>query len=169
MIINPMSNPQFLTFGQAERQFRIAKATLSRDRAKGRLSAEKQEDGSYRVAVSELIRVYGDRLKPSNGATGDDNRIVERSSTPSATRETGILQAQLDGMRGELEQIRSERDDLRRRLDVADEERREKDRLLTALLTDQRQTAAGTPVEPGRRGFRFLGFEIRRSRSAMSA
>jgi hypothetical protein len=157
-----MSNPQFLTFGEAERQFQMAKATLSRDRAKGKLSAERQEDGSYRVAVSELIRVYGDRLKPRTAATDDDNRTVERSSTPPATPATGILQAQLDGLRGELEQVRSERDDLRRRLDLADEERRAKDRLLTALLTDQRHTAAAPPAELGRAGFRFLGFEIRR-------
>jgi hypothetical protein len=81
-VSNPMSNPQFLTFGEAERRFRIAKATLSRDRSKGRLSAERQEDGSYRVAVSELIRAYGDRLKPGTAATGDDNGDVERSSTP---------------------------------------------------------------------------------------
>src|SRR4051812_26844099 len=144
-VLNPMSNPQFLTFGAAERRFRIAKATLSRDRSKGKLSAERQEDGSYRVAVSELIRVYWDRVKPETAATGDDNRAVERSSTPPATPATGILQAQLDGLRGELEQVRSERDDLRRRLDSADGERREKDRLLTALLTDQRHEDVAPP------------------------
>ena len=160
-----MSNPQFLTFGEAERRFRIAKATLSRDRSKGRFSAERQEDGSYRVAVSELIRVYGDRLKPGTAATDDDNRDVEQSSTPLATPATGILQARLDGLRGEFEQVRSERDDLRRRLDSADGERREKDRLLTALLTDQRHKDVAPPVKGG---FRFFGFEIRRSRPAAS-
>jgi hypothetical protein len=66
-------------------------------------------------------------------------------------------------LRGEVEQLRQrlealeidrERErrdtaehivDLRRRLDQADAERREKDRQLTALLTDQR------PKEPSRR------------------
>lgn len=161
-----MSNPQFLTFGQAERQFQIAKATLSRDRKKGKFSADKQEDGSYRVAVSELIRAYGDRLHPRPAATDDDNGRLERSSTPAATPETGVLQAQLDGIRGELEQVMSERDDLRRRLDAADAERRDKDRQLTALLADRREMAAKPPIEPVRRGFRFLGLEVRRSRQS---
>src|SRR4051794_31585567 len=69
------------------------------------------------------------------------------------------------GLRGELEQVRSERDDLRRRLDIADEERREKDRLLTALLTDQRHKIEAAPVKAG---FRFFGLEISRSRTAAS-
>lgn len=143
-----MNNPQLLTFGQAERQFQIAKATLSRDRKNGKLSADKQEDGSYRVAVSELIRVYGDRLKPRTAATVDDNRHLERFSTPSATPETGVLQAQLDGLRGELEQVKSERDHLRQTLAEETEERRK----LTALLTDQRtrqpEPAPQSPQEP---------------------
>ena len=90
---------------------------------------------------------------------------MERFSTPAATPATGILQAKLDGLCGELEQVRSERDDLRRRLDIADEERREKDRLLTALLTDQRHKAEAPPVKAG---FRFFGLEIRRSRPSAS-
>jgi hypothetical protein len=105
-------------------------------------------------------------LKPETAATGDDNRAVERSSTPPATPATGILQAKLEGLRGELEQVRSERDDLRRRLDIAEAERREKDRLLTSLLTDQRHKDTASPVSAA--GFRLFGFEIRRSRAAAS-
>lgn len=137
-----MNTTQFFTFGQVEKQFHLAKATLSRDRKSGKLSAERQPDGSYRVALSELIRTYGDRLKPRVVATGDDNRPLERSSTPTTTPETGILQAQLEGLRGELEQVKDERDDLRRRLDAEGEERRK----LTALLTDQRKPDSPAPA-----------------------
>lgn len=141
-----MSATQFFTFGQVEKQFQIAKATLSRDRKGGKLSAEKQPDGSYRVALSELIRAYGDRLKPRVVATGDDNRHLERSSPLSTTHETAALRAQIEGLRGELEQVKDERDDLRRRLDAEGEERRK----LTALLTDQRRPdpVATAPEKP---------------------
>lgn len=130
-----MNNTQFFTFGQAEKEFGIAKATLSRDRKNGKLSAEKQLDGSYRIAMSELIRAYGDRLKPRTVATVDDNSSMERSSTPTTTPESAILQAQLAGVRGELEQVKNERDHLRGTLAGEIEERRK----LTALLTDQRR------------------------------
>ena len=133
-----MNTPQFFTFGQVEKQFQIAKATLSRDRKIGKLSAEKQPDGSYRVALSELIRTYGDRLKPRVVATGDDNRHPERSSTPATTPETATFAAQLEGLRNELEQVKDERDHLRRVLADEMEERRK----LTALLTDQRSSEA---------------------------
>ena len=61
------------------------------------------------------------------------------------------MQAQLEGMQGELEQVKGERDDLRRRLDAEGEERRK----LTALLTDQREKPTAEPEQPrkGLRGF----------------
>ncbi len=142
-ILNPMNIPQFFTFGQVEKQFQIAKATLSRDRKGGKLSAEKQPDGSYRVALSELIRTYGDRLKPRVVATGHDNSHLERSSTPATTPETAAFTAQLEGLRNELEQVKDERDHLRRVLADEMEERRK----LTALLTDRRQPEP-VPISP---------------------
>ena len=39
------------------------KSTLSRDIAKGKLSAERQEDGSYLIDAAELFRVYPQQRK----------------------------------------------------------------------------------------------------------
>ena len=47
----------YLTLGQAAKQSGIGKATLSRYIKQGKLSAQKQEDGSYRIDASELDRV----------------------------------------------------------------------------------------------------------------
>lgn len=138
-----MSNSQFLTFGEVERQFNISKSKISRDRKSGKISADKQPDGSYRVAISELFRVYGDKLKSRNPATGYDNSNLQRLETLDATPEIAVLQAQLDGLQGELDQVRGERDDLRRRLDASDEERRN----LTRMLMDQRQQPPEAPQE----------------------
>ena len=68
-----------------------------------------------------------------------------------------ILRAQLEGLSGELEQVKSERDDLRRRLDQSEAERREKDRQLAAILTEQTQQPAAEPEAPAkRRGWRAI-------------
>lgn len=95
-----------------------------------------REGGEYQIAAAELYRVF-----PANS---DTNPEIERSATLGETGRTAVLQAQLEGLSGELEQVKSERDDLRRRLDSEGEERRK----LTALLTDQRK-----PEPKGFRGF----------------
>ena len=132
-----------LTLGQAAKHVGCSKPTLSRAIKAGRLSAERREDGSYSIDPAELQR-YADAAEHRLARSGNDNPhetgTLTRSTTPSAT---SVLQAQLDGLRGELEQVSSERDDLRRRLDMEAEERRK----LTALLTDQREKSSQKPVE----------------------
>jgi excisionase family DNA binding protein len=54
-----IATPMQVTLGQAAKQLGIGKATLSRYIKQGKLSAAKQEDGSYRIDVSELDRVRG--------------------------------------------------------------------------------------------------------------
>jgi len=81
-------------------------------------------------------------------ANGNSNPEIERLATPEGNGRTAVLQAQLEGLSGELEQVKSERDDLRRRLDSEAEERRK----LTALLTDQRKPEP----EQARKGFRGI-------------
>jgi len=100
-----------------------------------------REGGEYQIAAAELYRVF-----PANS---NSNGGIERLATLEETGRTAVLQAQLEGMQGELEQVKGERDDLRRRLDAEGEERRK----LTALLTDQRQPQP-EPMPASRKGFR---------------
>jgi excisionase family DNA binding protein len=51
-----------LTLGQAAKAIGMNKATLSRYIKQGKISAEKQEDGSYRIDPSELDRLQDIRM-----------------------------------------------------------------------------------------------------------
>ena len=114
------------TLGTAAKATGKSKPTIQRAIKTGRLSAVRKEDGSYEIDPAELHRVF----EPLPIA-GDGEATMKQSITPGVP---GLFQAELAGLRGELEQVKSERDDLRRRLDSEAEERRR----LTAMLTDQR-------------------------------
>jgi hypothetical protein len=139
-----MSEQATFTLGEAARAVNRSKSTLSKAIKSGRLSCMSREGGEYQIDAAELFRVF-----PANS---NSNPEIERLATPEGNWRTAVLQAQLEGLSGELEQVKSERDDLRRRLDSEAEERRK----LTALLTDQRQPQPQQP-EPTptpRKGFR---------------
>jgi excisionase family DNA binding protein len=116
------------TLGNAAKATGKSKPTIQRAIKTGRISALKKGDGSYEIDPSELHRVF-----PPLPLDGQDLGTLKQSVMPDVPT---LLQAQLEGVRGELEQVKSERDDLRRRLDTEAEERRR----LTAILTDQSPT-----------------------------
>ena len=72
-----------LTLSQAAKHVGINKATLSRYIKQGKISAVKQEDGSYHIDPSEL-----DRLRELMRA---DTRDVTPSIQPSSTGEVALL------------------------------------------------------------------------------
>ncbi len=135
------------TIGTAAKATGKAKSTISRDVKEGTISAEKNEDGSFSIDASELIRVYPDAFDPNR----PENTVSNDKQPHKSVIETGGLQAELEGLRERLRLIDTERErerrqlsdqieDLRRRLDAEGEERRK----LTAILTDQRVK----PAEP---------------------
>jgi len=119
------------TLGEAAKATGISKAGLSRAIKRGAISAERQENGSYKIDPAELHRVYPAvaEIQP-NEAT--DARGLEAQNVE--------LRAKLDGATQRLTDKDEVIDDLRRRLDGSDEERRKVQAQLTALLTDQTQT-----------------------------
>jgi hypothetical protein len=130
------------TIGMAAKATGKAKSTISRDVRNGTISAEKNDDGSFSIDASELIRVYPDAFDPNRS----ENTISNDTQPHKSVIETGGLQAELEGLRERLRLIDTERErerrqlsdqieDLRRRLDTEGEERRK----LTAILTDQRK------------------------------
>jgi excisionase family DNA binding protein len=152
--------PTYFTLGEAAKQVQVSKPTLSKAVKDGRLSAEKQPDGSYRIQPAELFRVYPQR-NGSTGTnfdereTGNDNRLV--SGELSRLREQlALLSAERDR---ERQQLTDQIEDLRHRLDAEAEARRvegEERRKLTAILTDQsaRPAASPKPQHPEPRGLR---------------
>lgn len=140
-----MNNPQFFTFGEIERQFDIGKSTLSKDRKNGKFSADKNPDGSYRVAMSELVRAYGDRLTRRTQEKTPETVDGERLATPTSTLETAVLEARLEGSGREIALLRDRVDDLVAERDAwrAQAER------ATMILSDQRQAPAAESPPPG--------------------
>jgi hypothetical protein len=104
------------TLGEAAKATGMSKAALSRSIKNGRLSAEKQEDGSFKIDPAELHRVYPVQPLPEN-----------RQDNPSTAIENARLKATIEGLEKLCSQIEGERDSLR-----------EQNTRLTALLTDQR-------------------------------
>lgn len=108
------------TLGTAAHAVGVSKSTLRRAIQTGRLSATRRDDGSYEIDPAELARVFP---RPSAGTTE-----MARHDTAS---DTGALQREVTVLREVVE-------DLRRRLDASEAERRQTQERLTALLTDQR-------------------------------
>ena len=133
------------TLGEAAKTTGISKASISRAINSGRISAVKNETGSFSIEPVELHRVY----PPKSSATVSETPSETISNTDSGTSNTtnsNVLQARLDAA---LEQLR-DRDgtigDLRQRLDRSDEERREAQARVIGLL-------AGPGPTESKRGF----------------
>lgn len=94
-----------LSLRQAAEQAGVSKSTILRAVQSGRLSAERNDDGGYAIDPSEVMRVYADKTmkRASNDAKGQD-------ATPD---NTGMLQAQIDGLKAQVELMRESLDDLK--------------------------------------------------------
>jgi excisionase family DNA binding protein len=114
------------SLGEAAKELGVSKPTVQRAIKNGRLSAARREDGSYDIDPAELHRAF-----PAETRTRNDSQNLKRDEIPN---ESGVLQAEVEGLREQIALLKDERDDLRRRLDAESEERRR----MTALLTDQR-------------------------------
>ena len=114
--------PPMLTLGEAAREVGMAKSAISRAIKTGRISATRQEDGSYAIDPAELFRVYPkNRTRPV---------LAERYATPKNTdaepKEVAVLRELLAEVRGERDQLRTDRDHWR-----------EQAERMTLLLTHQ--------------------------------
>jgi hypothetical protein len=137
-----------------------SKPTILRAIQSGKISAEKDVQGEWQIEPAELHRVYppvSERTVPDETAWND----TQQGDSPF---ETALLRAEVEQMRErfsclEIDRERERREasdtitDLRNRLDQSEQERRDVNRQLTALLTDQRQKPTAEP-EPPRKGFR---------------
>jgi predicted site-specific integrase-resolvase len=129
-----------LSLSQAAKETGSSKATLSRWIAKGRISGEKQPNGSYKIDPSELDRIK-DLMGNGNGIKKPN---LKRMETPSETHnETSMLRREIELLHEQRQRDYELIDDLRRRLDQESEERRK----LTMMLTDMRPKAPQKPVE----------------------
>ena len=121
------------TLGQASKATGISKPTLSRAIKIGKLSGQKQPDGSFLIDPAELHRVY-----PLIVATSNDNGNVKHNETP---HNPNALQAQ-------LETLREERDRERQQLQAIIEDLREERGRLLKVLEEQAGTVKQLTYRP---------------------
>ena len=123
------------TLGQAAKATGMSKSTILRAIKSGKISAIKNEaSGEWTIEPAELHRVYptvADRVASRNSS---DAVVIADELRHQWERERVLLEGVID--------------DLRNRLNVAEEERRTTLRQLTALLADQRDSAIITPATP---------------------
>jgi hypothetical protein len=142
------------SLSQAAKATGRSKATIHRAIQSHKISAERDEAGSWRIDPAELHRVF-----PPVSAEPVQSGSLRQSETADGTAD---LRHRLAELQQERERERADKDaviaDLRRRLDEANTERRQTtDRLaatqaqLTALLTDQRTA----PPAPKRRWWQW--------------
>ena len=128
-----------LTLGQAAKETGVSKSTLSKAVKSGRISADRQADGSLSIDVSELFRVYPKQPLPETPSRTDGH--------PKETEDNNGLSAELQMLRERLSEkdstiadLRGERDRL---LAVVEEQARS-----VRLLTDQRAPQPEIPLQP---------------------
>ena len=134
-----------------------SKPTILRAIQTGKVSAEKDAQGEWQIEPAELHRVY----EPVMECNGSDETPRNDTQHPDSVIETVLLRAEVEKWRERFATVEIDRErergeasatieDLRRRLDQADQERRDKDRQLTAVLTDQRPKDEAPSPNAGR-------------------
>lgn len=120
----------------------VSKGTVSKALKSGRLSYADKTDNGYLIDTSELFRVFPPKqpetVEPTRPETGKGN-VETLIETEGLRREIELLREQLRDRDGVV-------DDLRRRLDQSDEERREAQARVIGLL-------AGPGPTESKRGF----------------
>jgi excisionase family DNA binding protein len=107
-----------LTIGEAAQQTGKSKSTLSRAIKQGKISASRNDDGSFSIAESELFRFY--KRVWSATVEAAKNTTNDADATPKATPEKDI---EIATLRAELHAARDKIDDLKRQADEIREDR----------------------------------------------
>jgi hypothetical protein len=110
-----------ITLGDAARTLKISKPTLSKAISKGQLSASRNEDGSFAIDPSELMRWWEGvrhRFQPQTVArfheatpTGNAGNGAEKSPSadPELTARLASLEAEITGLKNLLTEVRDSR------------------------------------------------------------
>lgn len=105
-----MRDPKRYTLGTAAKATGKSKTTIQRAISKGKISAQKEEDGSYSIDPSELHRVFP-RLTGET-VSSDSNLDTSRpqDETPDLRAKIEALEAMLAREREALDEVREDRD-----------------------------------------------------------
>ena len=126
-----------LTMNQAAKECGRAKSTLSKAIKAGKMTAEKQEDGSYRIDPAELFRVFPPKEETAQSLPGGNAENGSNSTLEMAIK-IGRLEVELEAERQKaamlqdrLEDTQAQRDewqDQAKKLLIANQNEPEKPR-----------------------------------------
>jgi len=97
------------TLGEAAKAVGKSKATISKAIKSGRISADKQENGSYQIEPVELHRVY----PPTPSETVTDEQLATPSEQVVNDRETIELRVKLQAAEQRISDLEDDRDQWR--------------------------------------------------------
>jgi excisionase family DNA binding protein len=117
------------SLSQAAKHAGVSKATIHRAIKSGRLSALRQDDGSYQIDEAELHRVYELTVTGETAEGGSAETIRNPEQPPPET--TAVLEAELTGARALVRLLEVQVEDLRRDRDGWRTQAEASQRLLT--------------------------------------
>ena len=123
--------------GEAAKLANVSKSTLTRAVKAGRLSAERDDAGSYRIEVSELERVYPIRAHQSAAPS-----MAHHASSPDAGHDApfkAVLEAEIEGLKAQLALMRDALDDAKEQRDGWQRQAEAAQRLLPDLSATPRR------------------------------
>lgn len=130
---------------EAARLAGIDRTTLGRHVRSGKVSVGRDDRGQPCIEASELMRAYPAAAIAlsalGNITLGDNVTSAIQAASPK------VSEGEMELLKELLSEIRRERDDLRRRLDESDSERRQLLRLLSDMRPASVRKAAATPLE----------------------
>ena len=128
-----------LTLSQAARALGKSKSTLNRAIKTGRLSATRNEDGTFSINPAELYRAFPE---PSENAKLERGREQDRTVVPDdLSSRISLLQQLLEREREAVADLKEDRDRWRQQA--------------TSLLANQEAAPAALPLEKRRRWWPF--------------
>lgn len=117
----------------------IGRSTIHRAITKGRLSAKRLEDGSYRIDPAELARAFPPSQPIPEGPSPWDAKGQPETPRDGGGTELALLRLKVSTLEDMLSRERETVDDLRKRLDREAEERRVLLRQLMPPATEKPQ------------------------------
>ncbi len=133
------------TLGTGAKATGVAKSTILKAIKSGKISADRDANGSYAIDPAELHRVFPPLAEKQR--IDQEKKLLATPPPPlNEQAETAVLLAKLAGLEAILTREQETVADLRNRLNQSEQERRDAQERLTALLTDQRLKPA--PEQP---------------------
>ena len=135
----------------------VTRATFYRHIKSKGISVNKDEDGNPKVDVSELIRVYGSKIKPPSETeklnSSDTSKMKEpiQNNTPTSIQiQMELLKERISNLEAEKQYLDTERlrerEQLTEQIDTLKEHlssSQDQQKRLTLLITDQREKEEG--------------------------